>query len=152
MEFDVLYWHWLVLGMLLMLVEIFLPSFTALWFGLGACLVGLLMLLVPGLSLSWQLLIWTICSVAFTFLWFRFFKPLSIDRTKAGLSREAILGEVGMVIALPQGGRRGRLRFPMPMLGSEEWDFICEEPLALGERVAVVDVSGNALLVRRHRL
>ncbi len=149
MEFDVLYWHWLVLGMGLMMVEIFLPSFMALWFGLGAVLVGLLLLAVPQLSLSWQLLIWTFFSVVLTYLWFHYFKPMSIDRTMAGLSREAIVGEVGMVISLPQDSRRGRLRFSMPILGSEEWDIICEEPLVLGERVVVQDVAGNALLVRK---
>ena len=37
------YWYWLVFGMALMAVEIFLPSFTALWFGSGAIVVGLLL-------------------------------------------------------------------------------------------------------------
>ena len=42
MEFELLYWHWLVFGMLLVAAEIFIPSFTVLWFGLGALVVGLL--------------------------------------------------------------------------------------------------------------
>jgi len=36
MEFKILYWYWLVFGMLLIIAEIFIPSFTVLWFGLGA--------------------------------------------------------------------------------------------------------------------
>ena len=45
MGIQLLYWHWLVLGMLLVAGEIFIPSFNILWFGLGALLVGLLLLL-----------------------------------------------------------------------------------------------------------
>ena len=40
MDIQLLYWHWLVIGMLLVVAEIFIPSFTVLWFGLGALVVG----------------------------------------------------------------------------------------------------------------
>ena len=39
-----------------------------------------------------------ILSILCTILWFKFIKPLSIDKTKAGLPREATIGQVGMVI------------------------------------------------------
>ena len=54
MGMEIEYWHWLVLGMLLIGFEIFIPSFTVLWFGLGALLVALMLLLFPGLALGWQ--------------------------------------------------------------------------------------------------
>jgi membrane protein implicated in regulation of membrane protease activity len=41
-----LYWHCLVLGLLPILAELFIPSFSIFWFGLGALLVGGLLLLV----------------------------------------------------------------------------------------------------------
>lgn len=143
------YWHWLVLGMLLIAFEIFIPSFTALWFGLGALIVGIGVLLVPGLSLAWQMLIWIIASVAFTWAWFRFFKNLAPDRTKAGLSRETLIGETAQVIAAPHADKRGMLRFATPKLGAEEWEFICNEAVAVGDRVMVQDLSGNTLIVCR---
>jgi hypothetical protein len=141
------YWHWLVFGMLLAGFEIFVPSFTALWFGLGAIVVGLLMLLFPGLPLFWQVLIWTLASAAFTGGWVYHSKYRSPNRTKAGLSREAIVGETALVIIAPEGERRGMLRFATPKLGSEEWEFICDQPVVVGDRVGVKDVSGNTLIV-----
>ena len=147
MEFA--YWHWLVFGMLLIVFEIFVPSFTALWFGLGALIIGALMLVNPNITLLWQLLVWLLASSAFTWAWFRFFKRLAPDRTKAGLSREAIIGETAQVIRAPHPDVRGMLRFATPKLGSEEWEFICEQPVAVGDRVAVKDVSGNTLIVTR---
>ena len=46
MELEMLYWHWLVLGVVLIVAEIFIPSFTILWFGLGALVVGVAALMV----------------------------------------------------------------------------------------------------------
>jgi membrane protein implicated in regulation of membrane protease activity len=143
------YWHWLVFGMLLVVFEIFIPSFTALWFGLGALIDGFMLYLSPGVPLFWQLLVWLIASSVFTWAWFRFFRRLAPDRTKAGLSREAIIGETAQVIRAPQEDSRGMLRFATPKLGSEEWEFLCEQPVVMGDRVIVKDVSGNTLIVTR---
>jgi membrane protein implicated in regulation of membrane protease activity len=149
MEFKIFYWYWLVFGMLLIIAEIFIPSFTVFWFGLGAIMVALIVWLVPEMAVSWQLFVWAIASILFTVLWFKFFKPLMTDRTKAGISREAILGESGQVIKTPEAGRRGIVRFTTPLLGSDEWPFICEEKVVSGDRVFVKDVSGNTLMVEK---
>jgi membrane protein implicated in regulation of membrane protease activity len=111
MEFKLLYWYWLVFGMVLIIAELFIPSFTIFWFGLGAILVAGVLLMLPDLAISWQLFIWAIASCILTFLWFKFFKPLMVDRTKAGISREAILGETGQVIRIPEQENRGIVRF-----------------------------------------
>ncbi|MEE2732846.1 NfeD family protein [Ketobacter sp.] len=149
MGFEVLYWHWVVLGVLLMLSEIMLTTFFVLWFGIAAVLMGGVLFVAPGLDLTWQILIWTLLSSVLAFFWFKYLKPLSIDKTKAGLSREAIVGEVGQVISVPQDGKRGRLRFPAPILGADEWLIMSQDALAEGDRVRVKDVSGNSLIVEK---
>lgn len=149
MTIEMLWWHWLALGLLLMLAEIFLASFTIFWFGLAGLVVAGLLWLLPGLALSVQLAVWALASIAMTVAWFRFFRPVMVDRTKAGLSREAVVGETGQVIRSPQAGRRGMVRFPMPLLGADEWEFIATDEVALGDRVVVTDVSGNTLVVAK---
>jgi membrane protein implicated in regulation of membrane protease activity len=149
MSFVMEYWHWIVFGVLLMLSEILLTSFFVLWFGVAAVLVGIVLLLFPELTLSAQILIWTVLSSLLALAWFKYLKPLSIDRTKAGLSREMIVGEVGQVISVPNDERRGRMRFPAPVLGADEWQIISSESLAEGDRVRVKDVSGNSLIVEK---
>lgn len=150
MPFEILPWHWFVFGIVLIICEIFLPSFVILWFGAAAVLVGAALLIFPELSLTYQILGWSIMSMVLAIAWFKFLKPLSTDKTKAGLSKEAIVGEIGQVIATPIGDQRGKLRFSIPILGSEEWQFICEDNVAVGDRVRVGDVSGNALIVSKH--
>jgi membrane protein implicated in regulation of membrane protease activity len=143
------YWYWIVFGVLLILSEIALASFFVLWFGIAAIIVGGVLFFFPVLSLNGQILLWTVLSTLLAVAWFKYLKPLSIDRTKAGLSREAIVGEVGQVISVPNESRRGRLRFPAPVLGADEWEIISTETLAEGDRVRVKDVSGNSLMVEK---
>jgi hypothetical protein len=142
-------WHWLILGMGLIIAELFIPSFTIFWFGLGAILVAGWLFVAPGLSLTGQLLLWALASALFTWLWFRLIRPRMKDRTKAGISREAVVGESGRVIRVPEPDRRGTVRFSTPLLGADEWPFICEQAVKAGDRVFVRDISGNTLIVEK---
>ncbi len=142
-------WYWLVFGMVLILLELAIPSFTIVWFGLGALVVALFQWLLPELALSWRIFIWTISSIAMTVLWFRVFKPLMVHKTTAGISLEALLGESGLVIQPPRADKRGVIKFTTPVLGAEQWQFICESEVAVGDRVTVVSISGNTLIVKK---
>jgi inner membrane protein len=142
-------WHWLVFGMILILFELAVPSFTITWFGCGAVIVAGIAWLIPGLAISLQLFFWALASIFFTAGWFLVFKPRMTDKTKAGISLEAVLGESGLVIRLPQANARGAVKFTTPLLGAEEWQFISNDTVALGDRVTVIDVSGNTLIVQK---
>lgn len=144
-------WHWLAFGMILIMFELVVPSFTIIWFGCGAILVAGLVWISPGLTLTMQIFFWAIASIFFTVIWFFVFKPKMIDRTKAGISLEAVLGESGLVIKIPHDNVRGIVKFTTPLLGAEEWQFICREPVMPGDRVTVINVSGNTLIVQKNR-
>ena len=148
MTFTMLWWYWLIFGMTLILMEMLVPSFTLFWFGLAAFLVALVLFFIPQTSLSLQIILWALGSIGFTVLWFKYFKPTMTDRTKAGISREAVTGETGIVTRVPQNDIRGIVRFAMPLLGADEWEFICHEDCSIGDRVEITDVSGNTLIVR----
>ena len=149
MNLEILYWHWILLGIALMISEIFLASFFVVWFGAAAVIIGGLLFLAPSLSPALQVFSWTILSTTLALAWFKFLKPLSIDKTKAGLSKEAITGEIGQVLKAPNGEERGKLRFPAPVLGTDEWLIISQDEIAIGDRVRVVDISGNSLIVKK---
>ena len=142
-------WHWFVLGILLILSELLLPAFAALWFGIAAIVVSLLFWLFPSMSFTAQMVSWIVLSIACTVFWFKYIKPLSIDRTKAGLSREATIGQTGMVI-LNLEHDMVKVRFQMPLLGSDEWDCRTTASVNIGDRVRVTDILGNQLVVQPH--
>lgn len=148
MDFQLLYWHWLVFGMLLILAELFIPTFAMIWFGLGAVLVGLLAWVGFEPALEWQLLIWILLSVGFTVAWFRWIKPLSTDRTKAGIAREALIGQRCLLTRVPvEDGSRGEVRFSVPVLGAESWPCLLEGTAKVGDTMIVKEILGNAVLV-----
>jgi len=147
---EILWWHWVSFGLVLIGAELFIPSFTIIWFGIGGCGTGLYLYVFPNASFSAQLLVWSVLSVLMTILWFSILRPKMVDKSKAGMSQEAIVGETGMVI---RGNasvmERGRVRFAVPLLGAEEWDFICETPCAPGDRVRVLGIEGHVLQAER---
>jgi len=140
-------WHWLVLGFALLIIEMFVPTFASLWFGGAAIIVAAIAWLLP-ISVSMQIIIWLVLSAIFLLAWFKFIKPLSVDRTKAGLGGSVIIGETGMIIVAPQLERAGVVRFSVPIVGAAEW--MCRtsgEQVAVGDRVIVTDIVGNELIV-----
>ncbi|MEO5343634.1 MAG: NfeD family protein [Gammaproteobacteria bacterium SHHR-1] len=58
------YWHWWVLGVVFIVLEILSPAVFFLWMGLAAGVVGLILLLFPGLAWEWQVLLFAIFSLA----------------------------------------------------------------------------------------
>lgn len=147
---NVLWWHWLSFGLILIGAELFIPSFTIIWFGFGAVVTGLIAYFAQNLSFSFQLFVWTLTSTVFTILWFRLLKPRMVDKTTAGMSQEAILGEVGMVIKANSGPlEKGKIRFTLPVLGAEEWDFISTDTFVPGDYGRISGIDGHVLKVDR---
>ncbi len=140
------WWYWTVLGLMLIGSVLLIPSFTIIWIGIGALIVGVAMLVFSGCSLTAQLATWLVASIFCTVAWSRYLRP-RVDRRKAGLSKAAVVGAVGLVITGADPYARGMVRFEVPLLGNAEWPFYTDEPLKAGARVRVVDVEGDALRV-----
>ena len=141
-------WHWLILGLILIILELFLTSFVSLSIGMAAIVVAALSWIMPLNYFVW-VIVWLFLSVIFTVIGFKFIKPYMKNRTTAGLGSGVIIGETGMIIQSPQADRLGKIRFSVPIFGADEW--LCRTrqslPIAVGDRAIVVDVIGNELLV-----
>lgn len=145
-DFTLLWWHWMVLGMVLCLAEIAIPAFFVIWFGIGALLTGLALWLVPGQSFAIQMLVWTLASLAMTVLWFRILRN-SPSLTRSGRASAEAVGEVGLLLSAVAPYQPGQVRFQKPLLGAERWPCIADAPLSSGARVKVLAVEGNLLRV-----
>lgn len=141
-------WHWLVFGLVLMTTEMFVPTFFLLWFGVGAVSTALMTFVVP-LSFAWAVVLWLILSVAFIVLWFKYIQPKFKSHTKSGLGASVIIGETGMIIKSPSDTQLGVVRFATPKAGASEWACRSQVSVAVGDRVQIVDIIGNELLVTR---
>jgi len=66
---ELTYWHWWVLGVVLIILEVFSPGAFFLWMGIAAGVVGFVLMLVPGLDWEFQLLFFGLFSVVSIVLW-----------------------------------------------------------------------------------
>jgi inner membrane protein len=138
---------WLAAGLVLMISELFFASFFVLWFGLGAVIVGVVMLAFPSMSFSAQMILWALSSLAFVVAWFKFFKP-HVLKNQTVISQEAFNGEIGLVARDIKPYVKGLVQFQKPILGDDKWEAFADADIAAGERVRVESVDGNLLKVK----
>lgn len=66
---NLVFWHWWLLGVVLIILEAFVPGTFFLWMGVSAGVVGLLLLVFPGIGWEYQVLIFAVFSIASISLW-----------------------------------------------------------------------------------
>ena len=141
-------WKWIAAGLALAALELVVPSFTIIWFGLAAVVVGLVSFVAGIESLPVQLGLWAVLSIVFTFAWFKFFRQET--KTLSGQGKEAIIGKSGIVIKVNDSTfHSGVIRFPISVLGSDEWAYITDDPLQVGDRGVITDIAGGKLVVKK---
>lgn len=80
------WWYWIVFGFVLIGVELLFPSFTMVWFGLGALMVGGWSLLWGGGGLLVHVAIWVAVSAACSLGWRRYQRR----RSSQGEARDTV--------------------------------------------------------------
>lgn len=142
------WWHWMIAGLGLVLLELAVPAFFVIWFGLGAVLVAIALLVFGELSLTVQISLWIIASLVMVVLWFRIFKR-SQHRTLVGTASGDVIGEVGLLVGTVAPFEHGKVRFQRPILGADEWVCVSDTAIPAGERVRVVAVEGSFVRVAK---
>ncbi len=148
MFFD--WYHWAILGVVLVIAELFVPVLVLIWFGLGALIVAGLLALSPETGFTTQLLIWVLSSVAFVLLWFKVFKRFQ-NKTDSGRSSAEIVGEIGLLVSDIEPFGRAKVRFQTPIVGSDIWECVSDEKIKAGTRVKVVSVDGSILKIAQEK-
>jgi inner membrane protein len=140
------WWQWAVAGIVLVLAELAVPAFVLIWFGLGALVVALVVAILPQCSITAQLSVWLVVSVALVGLWFKIFKP-NIHKTRVGMSDYNLIGEIGLLTHEVAPFQNGEVRFQKPMLGSDVWPCMADDNISVGARVKVLAIEGSFLKV-----
>lgn len=137
------WWVCVVVGLGLLLVELLTMSFVLVWFGLGALIVGLISAFID-VSMTTQILLWSVMSLGMTWLWFAKLKAIWMPvRTLAGQSDPGIVGEIGLTTTALHPFARGTVRFQRPICGSDIWECLTDSDIDVGQRVRIVSIEGN---------
>jgi membrane protein implicated in regulation of membrane protease activity len=136
------FWHWWILGVALIALEIFAPGTHLLFIGIAAGIVGLLILVVPDLAISWQILLFAVLSVVAVYAGRSWLKRRPIESEDPGLNRR---GEqfVGRVVTLDEAIANG---VGKARVGDSVWRVVGPD-MPQGQRVRVVGADGATLRV-----
>jgi membrane protein implicated in regulation of membrane protease activity len=141
---------WTVLGVALIVAEIFTLGFVLFWFGIGALVAAFFALL--GFGVGVQFLSFAFVSIVLTILSRTIFSNLysQTDANTLKTGVDSLPGQIGTVI----GASKGTLNAGEVKVFGSTWTAFPEkgeEPLLEGEKVEVVEVKGASIYVRRVR-
>jgi membrane protein implicated in regulation of membrane protease activity len=140
----ILWWHWLVLGLLLAILELAASGgFYVLFFGVGAILVGLLAAAGLAGSIWMQFFLFTLLSIL-SLVVFRGRLLKTVQREPQSPGVDTLIGEVGAAISTIVPGEVGQVEL-RGSLWSAKNDALM--PLPTGARCRVVSVEGLLLHV-----
>lgn len=142
---------WSVLGVILIVAEVFTTGFVLLWFGIGALAAALCGL--AGIdSLPLQFLIFAVVSIALTAasrtIFAKYLSPHKTDNTALKMGVDSLPGRIGIVVS----SSRGALHEGAVKVYGSTWTAYPsegEEPLEAGDRVVVEKMQGASIYVRR---
>jgi len=140
-SFTLLAWHWLALGLILIVLEVMVSGYVLLWLGIPALLVGAAMLLQPDLSLALQIGLYgalAVVSLAAS-LTMRRRKAAAVPTVNTGTAR--FVGRTAILTTALQSGR-GEIA-----LGDSVWP-VSGPDLPAGTEVTITGSDGIILTVQ----
>lgn len=139
---EILWWHWLVLGGILLIFEMFTGTFAFLIFSISSLIPMIMSLL--GCNLVWQIIGFVVC-VFIVFLIFKKNPNIWASKSEEKFGSDQILGAEGTVTDTEN------LKVKV---NGEVWSAVSEngETLSLGDKVTVREVRGVKLTVKREEI
>jgi inner membrane protein len=134
---------WWLLALLLIASELIAPGYFLLWIGLAALVMGLVMLVVPGLVFIAQAVLFALLSIAVCLIYWKYIRPsaeLRDDQPLLNRKGDRMIGRrVTVVNAIVNG--RGKVK-----VGDSVW-LVEGSDCPVGTAVLVTSVNGTTLQV-----
>lgn len=142
MPFIIDFWYWWVFAVVLITLEILLPSFFALWLGIAAVITGSVLLLFPAIPWQYQWLMFAMLSVLSIVLWRRYYvkNPIATDAPLLNRRGEQHVGRI-VTLTSPIVNGQGKV-----ILDDSTWKVHGSDCPA-GSRVQVIAVDNVILKV-----
>ena len=130
--------HWLVLGLSLIILELFLWTVFLLWIGASAITVSIFFYLMPETAWPIQLLIFVALSLASTFLAKRYYPVKTVD-DELHEKAKTYIGKECKVSSIDDEAIKVKI-------GNSLW-FAKGTELSVGQIVKIIDVESSTFIV-----
>jgi len=141
---SILWWHWIVFGTVLLILELTTGTFFMLALGVAAIIVGLLSHSM-NISFALQISIWMVLSILAIMVWVKWFKEKPVSNSGQSNYRLDTIGTVSHKI---QPNKRGKVSFDTPVLGNTSWHATSKVDIDEEVRVEIVQVKGQLIEVK----
>lgn len=137
-------WHWAILGVIFLVVELMTGSGFLLWLSVGAFLLSIIMIGAPWLIWPLQLFFFSLASLVSIVLWSKYMKNRTEKNDKPNLNIRTnhYIGKTYTLIKAIENGR-GRVK-----IADSSW-LVEGIDMPVNTKVTVVDVDGVILKVER---
>jgi membrane protein implicated in regulation of membrane protease activity len=140
---SLLWWHWVIFGILLITIEILIGTFFMLGLGVAGISVGWISFLYPT-SVEVEIIFWIILSLLSIGIWFKYLRDKSVDNS--GQSNYSLKTKGSVEEPISAYGR-GKVRFDKPVLGNTIWYATSKQNISLTSRVKIIEVKGQLIEV-----
>lgn len=140
------FWHWWIIGLLLLGIELLAPGEFFMWMGISAVVTGGVVLVGPEMGWQFQVVIFGILSVASITGW-RLYQKHNPPQSDEPLLNRRGSQYIGRTFELADDMRMGRGKI---RVDDTSWRVELDEggDLPAGSRVKVVDISNTVLKVK----
>lgn len=137
---------WFIVGLILMLAEYFVPGFVMTLFGVGAWITAVLIMLIPGITISLQLFIFIVASIVLLLALqkhlAKFFRSFEKKSNTAG-DNDDFIGHRTTVIQPIGKSKKGTVEFHGVL-----WKAAANREIGEGQIVEIIGKDRNILKVK----
>ena len=130
--------HWLILGIALIILELFVWTVFLLWIGSSAITVGVIFFLFPNISGLLQLLIFIVLAVVATLLSKKYYPIKTVDEQLYDKAKKHI-GKECMIVSIED-------EVAKVQIGESLW-FAKGSNLSAGQSVKIIGVESSTFIV-----
>lgn len=139
---SLIYWHWLILGGILLTLEMFAPGAFILWLAFAAGASALVALIVPGLSWEVQIILFSIFCLLSLYAWKRFggMREKPTDQPNLNRRSQQYIGRTFNLVEPIENGV-GKV-----IVDDSQWKVMGDD-VSIDTKVKVTGTKGTVLLV-----
>ncbi|MEQ3696502.1 MAG: NfeD family protein [Pseudomonadales bacterium] len=143
MDIEILWWHWVVLGGALIVLELLGAAGFLMGIAVAALGTAVLAALLP---IGWelQLLAFAPSAALLSFLYIKRFRSFNekTDRPQLNNRLVQLIGREGSVVNV--GAAHAKIQ-----IGDSLWSVVCDESLEVGDQVVITALSGDMLQAKK---